>query len=111
MGRIAAESVDLLFLTSDNPRAEPPEEILDQIVEGVAEVEGSAQRCHRIADRREAIEAVIRAARPGDVVVLAGKGHETTQTIGSNVLPFDDRLIATETLESLGFDKEKRADS
>jgi len=111
MGRIAAESVDLLFLTSDNPRAEPPEEILDQIAEGVAEVEGSAQRCHRFVDRREAIEAVIRAARPGDVVVLAGKGHETTQTIGSNVLPFDDRLIATETLESLGFDKEKRADS
>jgi UDP-N-acetylmuramoyl-L-alanyl-D-glutamate--2,6-diaminopimelate ligase len=111
MGRIAAESADLLFLTSDNPRAEPPEEILNQIAEGVFEVDTSAERCRRFTDRREAIDAAMRAAGPGDVVLLAGKGHETTQTIGDEVLPFDDRLVAIETLKSLGFEEETRADS
>jgi UDP-N-acetylmuramoyl-L-alanyl-D-glutamate--2,6-diaminopimelate ligase len=93
MGRVAAAGSDLAWVTNDNPRSEDPAAIAAGIVAGAPE--------HRFAielDRRAAIAAAIEAAQPGDIVVIAGKGHETTQTIGSSVLPFDDRAVAREAL-------------
>lgn len=91
MGRIAAEQSDLPIVTSDNPRTEDPESIIDEVVAGM----GSAPRL-RIADRREAIQRALEAARPGDTVLLAGKGHETYQVVGTSKLPFDERDIVRE---------------
>ena len=96
MGRIAAEGADLVVVTSDNPRSEDPQAIIDAILGGV----GADYRAHVLCepDRRRAIEAAVGWARPGDVVLIAGKGHEATQTIGASVLPFDDRAVAREVL-------------
>jgi len=91
MGRIAAEQSDLPIVTSDNPRTEDPESIIDEVVAGM----GSAPRL-RVADRREAIQQALEAARPGDTVLLAGKGHETYQVVGTTRLPFDERDIVRE---------------
>ena len=88
MGRIAAERSDLAFVSSDNPRTEDPERIIDDIVAGM----GGAKYV-RIADRREAIARAISEARAGDTLVLAGKGHETYQVIGTVKQPFDERDI------------------
>jgi UDP-N-acetylmuramyl-tripeptide synthetase len=95
MGRAAA-AADLAILTSDNPRTEDPEAILDQVEPGLAEVEHL-----RIADRAAAISAAVRMADAGDVVLLAGKGHEPYQEIDGERLPFDDRLVAAAALEAL----------
>jgi UDP-N-acetylmuramoyl-L-alanyl-D-glutamate--2,6-diaminopimelate ligase len=103
MGRLAAESAEALFLTSDNPRGEDPEEILAEIERGTAVVPGGADRSTTIASRREAIHAAIKGAGEGDVVLIAGKGHEATQTFSDRVEPFDDRLVARRVLESLGW--------
>jgi len=98
MGLAAALSADQIVVTSDNPRSEDPATIINDIIEGVpADYRGL------IAvepDRREAIAAALRAAGSGDVVVIAGKGHETTQTFGSSVVDFDDRAIALELLST-----------
>lgn len=91
MGRIAAERADIPIVTSDNPRTEDPEAIIDDIVAGM----GTTPR-RRIADRREAIREALKAARPGDTVLLAGKGHETYQVVGTEKLPFDEREILRE---------------
>jgi UDP-N-acetylmuramoyl-L-alanyl-D-glutamate--2,6-diaminopimelate ligase len=97
MGAIAARLADVVIVTSDNPRSEDPNAIIDSILEGVA-----AERAEGpdavIVDRREAIEALIGRARAGDVVVIAGKGHETGQRIGSTTFPFDDREVARDAL-------------
>jgi len=97
MGQVAAEFADRIWVTSDNPRSEDPAAIAAEIVAGLgghaAEVE---------LDRRVAIAQALAAARPGDLVLIAGKGHETTQTIGDRVLPFDDREVAREGLAALG---------
>jgi len=90
MGRIAAERADLAFVSSDNPRTEDPERIIDDIVAGMGGVP-----CVRIADRREAIARALEAARPGDTLLLAGKGHETYQVIGTIKHPFDEREIVS----------------
>jgi len=90
MGRIAERRADRAIVTSDNPRTEEPVSILTDIREGVQRPD--AMRW--IVDREEAIQAAADAAAPGDVVVIAGKGHETTQTIGTDTRPFDDRKIA-----------------
>jgi UDP-N-acetylmuramoyl-L-alanyl-D-glutamate--2,6-diaminopimelate ligase len=103
MGRIAATAADLAFLTSDNPRGEDPERILDDVERGARQAPDAASRVRRIADRGEAIRAAIDEAASGDVVVIAGKGHETTQSAGGRTLPFDDRLVATEALEARGW--------
>ncbi|HEY4330950.1 MAG TPA: UDP-N-acetylmuramoyl-L-alanyl-D-glutamate--2,6-diaminopimelate ligase [Ilumatobacteraceae bacterium] len=99
MGRIAAAGADLAVLTSDNPRTEEPLAIINDVIDGVpADYRG------RIAvepDRHDAIAIALRAAGPGDVVVIAGKGHETTQTFRSTVMPFDDRAVAQELLETM----------
>ena len=93
MGRMAAERADLAWVTNDNPRGEDPRAIADEIVAGA---KGAALEV--VLDRREAIAAALAAARPGDAVLIAGKGHETTQTVGTRVLPFDDREVARELL-------------
>jgi len=99
MGEIAARRADLVVLTSDNPRGENPEEILDQVEEGVRQA--GPGRFVRDADRRRAIAAALAEACPEDTVVLAGKGHETYQVIGDRVLPFDDRDVARELLRGM----------
>jgi UDP-N-acetylmuramoyl-L-alanyl-D-glutamate--2,6-diaminopimelate ligase len=88
MGRVAAELADLPIVTSDNPRTENPDAILDEIEAGMGAV-----RRRRITDRRAAIGEALALARPGDTVLLAGKGHETYQVIGTEKLPFDEREI------------------
>ena len=96
MGRIASELADVAIVTSDNPRSEEPEAIIAEIVAGaerVVEVE---------ADRGEAIARAIEAAQEGDVVVIAGKGHEQGQQFAARTVPFDDRDVAREELRRLG---------
>jgi UDP-N-acetylmuramoyl-L-alanyl-D-glutamate--2,6-diaminopimelate ligase len=83
------------YLTSDNPRSEDPEAILDQMEVGLA---GTQREVHRIVDRAEAIRAAIKVAAPGDTVLIAGKGHETYQIFRDSVVPFDDRLEAARAL-------------
>jgi UDP-N-acetylmuramoyl-L-alanyl-D-glutamate--2,6-diaminopimelate ligase len=87
MGQIAEEYADVVILTSDNPRSEDPEAILDEIQAGMRHPDRAA----RIVDRREAIRWAALQARSGDVVLVAGKGHETYQVIGQEKRPFDDR--------------------
>jgi UDP-N-acetylmuramoyl-L-alanyl-D-glutamate--2,6-diaminopimelate ligase len=88
MGRIAAEHADLAIATSDNPRTEDPGTIIDDIEQGMG---GLAHL--RIPDRYAAIEAALGEGRAGDTILLAGKGHETYQVIGTEKLPFDEREI------------------
>ena len=91
MGRIVTELADLPVLTSDNPRTEDAEAILDDVERGM----GGADHL-RIVDRREAIAAAISAAASDDTVVLAGKGHETYQIIGTERVAFDEAAIVRE---------------
>ncbi len=105
MGRIAAGLGDRVIATSDNPRHEDPEAILDAILEGAA---GGPARVTRIADRAAAITAALGSARPGDTVLVAGKGHETVQIVGDEERPFDDREVVTRTLTELGFHVDDR---
>jgi UDP-N-acetylmuramoyl-L-alanyl-D-glutamate--2,6-diaminopimelate ligase len=94
MGQVVAELADVSLVTSDNPRSEDPASIAADVVDGLdLEVE---------LDRRRAIERALESARPGDVVVIAGKGHEQGQEIAGQKLPFDDREVAREALRRLG---------
>ncbi len=104
MGRVASELATRCVFTSDNPRTEAPSKIIAGMIEGVPEADRSGVIVH--ADRNRAIRAAIEGAGPGDVVVLAGRGHETFQEIGSlggGVLrvPFDDRVVAREALREI----------
>ncbi len=87
MGKIAEALADLVFLTSDNPRAEDPVEIIRQVQAGMTK----SPKVTMICDRKQAIEAALNTAKPGDVLLLAGKGHETTQIVGDLVLPLDEK--------------------
>lgn len=98
MGEIAAADADLLVVTDDNPRSEDPASIRAEIVAGAR---GGTAEVVEIGDRRAAIAEALRRARPGDVVVLAGKGHETGQEVAGVVHPFDDREVAREVLAEL----------
>ncbi|HHW55738.1 MAG: UDP-N-acetylmuramoyl-L-alanyl-D-glutamate--2,6-diaminopimelate ligase [Bacillota bacterium] len=98
MGRIAAENADHVIITSDNPRSEDPLAIIADIEPGVKAGGKGAAVYEVIPDRKEAIAAAIAMARKGDMVILAGKGHETYQIIGDKTLPFDDREVAREAL-------------
>ncbi|MEM1448340.1 MAG: UDP-N-acetylmuramoyl-L-alanyl-D-glutamate--2,6-diaminopimelate ligase [Planctomycetota bacterium] len=102
MGRAAGIHADVSIVTSDNPRTEDPAAIADSVVAGIDETAG-----RRIVelDRRRAIECALGMARPNDLVLIAGKGHENTQTIGDLALPFDDRVVATEALAALANDE------
>ena len=99
MGEIAARLADRVWVTSDNPRTESPEAIVEEVLVGVVRVSGGAGRHVAMPDRQEAIHDALGWARGGDVVVIAGKGHETYQVVGSKVLPFDDRAVARAFLE------------
>jgi UDP-N-acetylmuramoyl-L-alanyl-D-glutamate--2,6-diaminopimelate ligase len=96
MGQIAARLADLAILTSDNPRTEDPEQILDDVERGMED----APRL-RLSDRREAIRTALTEGRPDDLVLLAGKGHETYQVVGTEKRPFDERAIVHEILAEL----------
>jgi UDP-N-acetylmuramoyl-L-alanyl-D-glutamate--2,6-diaminopimelate ligase len=99
MGEVATRLADDVILTSDNPRSEDPLAIIDDIRAGIPP--GTAATVAVEPDRRRAIERAMAGARPGDVVVIAGKGHETTQTVGDTVRPFDDREVAGAALAAL----------
>jgi UDP-N-acetylmuramoyl-L-alanyl-D-glutamate--2,6-diaminopimelate ligase len=99
MGAAATDGADVVVVTSDNPRSEAPDGIIEDVLEGVAP--GYRHRLVVEADRRAAIGLALGEARRGDVVVIAGKGHETTQTIGATAHPFDDRVVARKFLEGL----------
>ncbi|HZT65790.1 MAG TPA: UDP-N-acetylmuramoyl-L-alanyl-D-glutamate--2,6-diaminopimelate ligase [Acidimicrobiales bacterium] len=94
MGGVAARLADLVVLTSDNPRSEDPLAILDEVRAGAGRPDVVVE-----PDRRQAIRLAVTAARPGDVVVVAGKGHETGQEISGVVHPFDDRVEARHAVE------------
>ena len=98
MGRVAGELADYCILTNDNPRYENPKEILAQIEEGICKTE-----CEYIVieNRREAIRHALKQARPGDVIILAGKGHETYQEICGVKYPFDEKVIVGQLLDEM----------
>jgi UDP-N-acetylmuramoyl-L-alanyl-D-glutamate--2,6-diaminopimelate ligase len=95
MGRAAADAADVAILTSDNPRSESPEAIAAEVLVGM---EPARAQVVTELDRRAAITLALGMAAPGDVVVIAGKGHETGQTTGGTTVPFDDRVVAREEL-------------
>jgi UDP-N-acetylmuramoyl-L-alanyl-D-glutamate--2,6-diaminopimelate ligase len=95
MGRAAAEASEIVVVTSDNPRSEEPRAIIDEILPGTA---GMPATVEVEPDRSKAIALAMTKARVGDIVVIAGKGHEKTQTIGKQVLPFDDVAVARQAL-------------
>lgn len=102
MGQIAARYADYLLVTSDNPRTEVPDLILVDIEEGLKADEVSKERYELIVDRKAAITKAIEMASPNDVVLIAGKGHETYQIIGTEILDFDDRKVAEEAIRGTG---------
>jgi len=89
MGAVVARLSDLVIVTDDNPRSEDPAKIRAEVLAG-------ARDAREIGGRREAIAAAIAEARSGDIILLAGKGHETVQIIGDQTLPFDDAQVARE---------------
>jgi UDP-N-acetylmuramoyl-L-alanyl-D-glutamate--2,6-diaminopimelate ligase len=103
MGEAASRLADAVFVTSDNPRTEDPEAILEEIVAGIKKPFAAGAGHVRIPDRREAIGAALASARGGDLVVIAGKGHEAYQILRDRTIPFDDRVVAREALTALGY--------
>ena len=98
MGRAAGEGSDLVVLTSDNPRSEEPMAIIEEALVGVRE---TGATCIVEEDRAGAIEIAIRAAKTGDIVLIAGKGHEKVQILKDGTVPFDDVAVAAEALKKL----------
>jgi UDP-N-acetylmuramoyl-L-alanyl-D-glutamate--2,6-diaminopimelate ligase len=94
MGAVAADLADRIVLTDDNPRSEDPAAIVRDIREGI----GEHPRVSVIHDRRTALKTAIERGRPGDVVLVAGKGHEVEQVIGAERREFDDRAVVAELL-------------
>jgi UDP-N-acetylmuramyl-tripeptide synthetase len=104
MGAVAGRLSDLIVVTSDNPRSEDPVRIIDEVCLGLTidTRKDRAQRVLTIVDRRNAIATAIRQARAGDLVLIAGKGHEKYQVVGNRALPFDDVAAAREALMRRG---------
>ena len=100
MGEVSGKMADLTIVTSDNPRFEEPQEIIDDIKIGLAKTDG---KYVEIIDRKEAIKYAIENGRPGDVIVLAGKGHEDYQEIKGVKYPMDERVLIEEVLQELGW--------
>lgn len=98
MGRIAGENSDLVFITSDNPRTEDPLKIIEEIEVGV---QATGTEFFSISDRRDAISRAVASAEAGDVVIIAGKGHENYQIVGNEKYHFDDREVAREAFAVL----------
>lgn len=103
MGSVVARLSELTIVTSDNPRTEKPEKIIEDILPGVQGVNGANYEVE--IDRKEAIHLALTLAQPQDLVMIAGKGHETYQIVGTQVLPFDDREVAREFLRGMGYDR------
>ena len=103
MGEAAARLVDFTVITSDNPRSEDPHRIMQEIEDGAKKVWGQGKRYVIIHDRAMAIREALSIAQQGDMVVIAGKGHETYQILSDRTIPFDDRQVAREALHELGF--------
>jgi UDP-N-acetylmuramoyl-L-alanyl-D-glutamate--2,6-diaminopimelate ligase len=99
MGAVASRLSDVVIVTSDNPRSEDPARIIEEIKLGIQGADRDAGSLFSIVDRVEAIEQAVRIAGPGDLVLLAGKGHEKTQVIGQRELPFDEVEIARAALD------------
>lgn len=99
MGQAAGRASDVVVVTSDNPRSEEPELILQDVLPGL---KGSKAKVLVEPDRERAIRLAIAEARRGDIVLLAGKGHETTQVLRDREIPFDDAAIALDALRALG---------
>jgi UDP-N-acetylmuramoyl-L-alanyl-D-glutamate--2,6-diaminopimelate ligase len=93
MGGVAQSGADVVVVTSDNPRDEPPEGVIADILSGMDASEVIVE-----PDRRAAIATAIGIARSGDLVLVAGKGHEAMQHVGTELVPFDDRVVAAEIL-------------
>jgi UDP-N-acetylmuramoyl-L-alanyl-D-glutamate--2,6-diaminopimelate ligase len=115
MGKAAARWSDLVLVTSDNPRSESPEGIIEEILGGIREEDSSAkdpqalgqcragEKSHSsIVDRREAIRLAVRIAEAGDIVVIAGKGHEDVQILGDQRVPFRDDQEVARALRGFG---------
>jgi UDP-N-acetylmuramoyl-L-alanyl-D-glutamate--2,6-diaminopimelate ligase len=101
MGMVAARLSDVVVITSDNPRGEDPARIIDEVNRGAQpETRQRGAEVVTIVDRREAIRHAVAQADAGDVVLIAGKGHEKYQEIGGVTLPFDDVAVAREALEA-----------
>ena len=101
MGMVAARPSDVVVITSDNPRSEDPQRIIDEIKRGIpaaAQAGGRAADVRAVVDRREAIERAVETAGPGDVVLVAGKGHEQGQVFADRTEPFDDREVVRDSL-------------
>ncbi len=100
MGVVAGRLSDVIFITSDNPRSEDPARIIEEIQRGITQDtrRSAGQQVVAIVDRLQAIDAAVEAAVPGDLILIAGKGHEKYQTIGSQTLPFDDVEVARTAL-------------
>lgn len=96
MAKIAEDLADSVIVTSDNPRTESPESIIEDVITGFSRPEYAMS----IVDRREAIQTAALNSRPGDLIVIAGKGHETYQTIGETSHPFDDRVVARSVFQA-----------
>ena len=105
MAAAALQASDYVVMTSDNPRTEDPASILREVESGAALAPASDGRWRSVLDRREAIRAIIAEAREGDAVVIAGKGHETYQILGTERMPFDDREEARTALRLAGYGK------
>jgi UDP-N-acetylmuramyl-tripeptide synthetase len=103
MGAVAARLSDAVIVTSDNPRSEPPEAIIEEILAGMGN--GRRAQPQVVVDRREAIARALEMAGPGDAVVIAGKGHETYQVLRDRTVPFDDRQVAREVIARLAKSK------
>jgi UDP-N-acetylmuramoyl-L-alanyl-D-glutamate--2,6-diaminopimelate ligase len=99
MGSVVSELADIAYVTSDNPRSEEPSAIIKDILKGIIDKTG----CLVIEDRAEAIKAALSGALPGDIVVIAGKGHEDYQIIGSVKKYFSDFEVAKAALIKLGY--------
>ncbi len=97
----AAAAADIAIVTSDNPRSEDPAAIIDDVVAGFADAPATPARIEAIIDRRDAIRSAVAEARPGDIVLIAGKGHEDYQIVGAERLDFDDRVEARSALADL----------
>ena len=98
MGEISGRIADYTIITSDNPRTEEPKEIINQIEEGIKKTKG---KYSVIIDRTEAIKYAIKMANKRDIIVLAGKGHETYQEINGEKHPYDERIIVRKIIEKI----------
>ena len=106
MGKIASELTDYCIITSDNPRTEEPMEIINEIEKGINLEAGNNFKYEKICDRREAIKRAIEIYGDGDVILIAGKGHENYQIFADRTVYFDDVETAKEIINSLGKNKQ-----